>query len=117
MFKLSKSFPSLFLFLLTQAAAGCSSPVSPVLQVDLFGLPRDAARLDVFVTWNGSTGSAAFYRDGMNNYTTGIMQPSAMDSPPQTSVALDLHERELLRAAYAHTFIQMTPKQPSDMFG
>lgn len=98
MVKLSRLYPSLFLFFLTQAVAGCSPPASPVLEVDVFGLPRDAARLDVAVTWNGSTGSAAFYRDGMNNYTTVVMQPSPMDSPPQASVALDLHGEDFFSA-------------------
>ena len=94
MFKLNKILPSLFLLLLAPGLAGCSSSASPVLEVELFGLPRDAARLEVFVTWNGSTGSAVLYRDGMNNYTTVIMQPASMDSPPEAAVALDLLVRE-----------------------
>lgn len=69
---------------------GCSPQASPVLEADLFGLPRDTARLDLMVTWNGSTGSAAFYRDGMNNYANAIMMPAGQDSPPQTSLAVDL---------------------------
>ena len=66
------------------------SQANPVLEAELFGLPRETARLDLTITWNGNTGSAAFYRDGMNNYTTVIMMPAAQDSPPQTSLALDL---------------------------
>lgn len=90
MIKLSKFSPSLVLFLIWCAAGGCSPPSSPVLQVDLNALPRDAARLDVIVTYNGSTGSAMFFRDGTNNYTVNLTQPSPLDSPPQTSLAIDL---------------------------
>ena len=86
-----RRFP-LFMFFVAQTlwGWGCGPPASPVLAADLFGLPRDTARIDLTVTWNGSTGSAAFYRDGMNNYTTAIMMPAPQDSPPQTSLAVDL---------------------------
>lgn len=90
MFDLNKFLRPLFLFVLTCATGACSPAASPVLQVELNGLPRGTARLDVIVTWNGSTGSAMFFRDGMNNYTTSMLQPAAMDSPPQATVALDL---------------------------
>ena len=90
MFNLSKFCRPLFLYVLTCATGACSPAVSPVLQVELNALPRGTARLDVTVTWNGSTGTAVFFRDGMNNYTTSMLQPSSMDSPPQASLALDL---------------------------
>jgi hypothetical protein len=81
---------SLLMLCLAPVLCGCSQAASPVLETELFGLPRDTARLDLIITWNGSTGSAAFYRDGMNNYTTAIMMPAAQDSPPQTALAVDL---------------------------
>lgn len=79
----------LFMLCLAHALCGCSQ-ANPVLEAELFGLPRETARLDLTITWNGNTGSAAFYRDGMNNYTTVIMMPAAQDSPPQTALAVDL---------------------------
>lgn len=120
---------SLSILLAASTLWGCSPSASPVLQADLFGLPRDTARLDVTVTWNGSSGSAAFYRDGMNSYTTAIMMPAERDSPPQTSLAVELPAgttgKVSLRAESRPAMVMMVtgpgdlgdPGNPGDMAG